>query len=49
MLVQSYSFGFVLNDLLVETGQGIRDEDFAALMRAFLQAAILGNHVTSVE
>jgi AcrR family transcriptional regulator len=49
MLVQSYSFGFVLNDLLVETGQGIKDEDFAALMRAFLQAAILGNHVTSVE
>jgi AcrR family transcriptional regulator len=49
MLVQSYSFGFVLNDLLVESGQGIKDDDFAALMRAFLQAAILGNQVTPVE
>lgn len=49
MLVQSYSFGFVLNDLLEETGQGIRDEDFAGLMRTILNAALLGEHATSID
>jgi hypothetical protein len=49
MLLQSYSFGFVLNDLLDETGHGIKNEDFASLMRTFITPAILGNQATSVE
>ena len=49
MLLQSYSFGFVLNDLLDEAGQGIKNDDFAALMRTFITPAILGNQATSVD
>ena len=40
MLVQSYGFGFVLNDLLEEGGGGVTDEQFASLMRTMLNGAM---------
>jgi AcrR family transcriptional regulator len=40
MLVQSYGFGFVLNDLLEEAGGGVTDEQFASLMRAILNGSM---------
>jgi AcrR family transcriptional regulator len=40
MLVQSYGFGFVLNDLLEEAGGGVTDEQFASLMRSMLNGAM---------
>jgi len=40
MLVQSYGFGFVLNDLLEEGGGGVTDEQFASLMRSMLNGAM---------
>jgi hypothetical protein len=40
MLVQSYGFGFVLNDLLEEGGGGVTDEQFVSLMRAMLNGAM---------
>lgn len=40
MLVQSYGFGFVLNDLLEEGGGGVTDDQFASLMRTMLNGAI---------
>ena len=40
MLVQSYGFGFVLNDLLEEGGGGVTDEQFATLMRSMLNGAM---------
>ena len=40
MLVQSYGFGFVLNDLLEEAGGGVTDEQFVSLMRSMLNGAM---------
>ena len=40
MLVQSYGFGFVLNDLLEEAGGGVTYEQFASLMRSMLNGAM---------
>ncbi len=40
MLVQTYSLGFVLNDVLEEGGGGVTDEQFSSLMRAMLNGAM---------
>lgn len=40
MLVQTYSLGFVLNDILEEGGGGVTDEQFSSLMRAMLSGAM---------
>lgn len=40
MLVQSYGFGFVLNDLLEEGGGGVTDDQFASLMRLMLSGSM---------
>ena len=40
MLVQTYSLGFVLNDVLEEGGGGVTDEQFSSLMRAMLTGAM---------
>jgi AcrR family transcriptional regulator len=49
MLVQSYGFGFVLNDLLEEGGGGVTDEQFASLMRSMLNGAMGLANVASVD
>jgi hypothetical protein len=49
MLVQSYGFGFVLNDLLEEGGGGVTDEQFSSLMRSMLNGAMGRQNVASVE
>ena len=49
LLVQSYGFGFVLNDLL-ESGEHtfVTDDQFAHLMRVMLNAALLNQQTPSV-
>jgi hypothetical protein len=49
MLVQSYGFGFVLNDLLEEGGGGVTDEQFVSLMRTMLIGAMNHQNVAPVE
>ncbi len=49
MLVQSYGFGFVLNDLLEVGGGGVTDEQFSSLMRSMLNGAMGRQNVASVE
>lgn len=49
MLVQSYGFGFVLNDLLEEGGGGVTDDEFASLMRAMLNGAMGRSNISSLD
>lgn len=49
MLVQSYGFGFVLNDLLEEGGGGVTDDQFASLMRLMLNGAIGHENSPSID
>lgn len=49
MLVQSYGFGFILNDLLEEGGGGVTDEQFASLMRTMLNGVLGAEAHSSVD
>jgi AcrR family transcriptional regulator len=49
MLLQSYGFGFVLNDLLEEGGGGVTDEQFVSLMRAMLNGAMGRNNAPAID
>ena len=49
LLVQSYGFGFVLNDLLESDEHTfVNDDQFAHLMRVMLNAALLNQQTPSV-
>jgi hypothetical protein len=49
LLVQSYGFGFVLNDLLESDEHTfVTDDQFAHLMRVMLNAALLNQQTPSV-
>jgi AcrR family transcriptional regulator len=49
MLLQSYGFGFVLNDLLEEGGGGVTDEQFVSLMRAMLNGAMGRSNAPAID
>ena len=49
MLLQSYGFGFVLNDLLEEGGGGVTDEQFVSLMRAMLNGAMGRTNAPAID
>jgi AcrR family transcriptional regulator len=49
MLLQSYGFGFVLNDLLEERGGGVTDEQFVSLMRAMLNGAMGRSNAPAID
>jgi hypothetical protein len=48
-MIQTYSHGFVLNDLLEEEGAGVISDEFAHLMRIMLSAAMRNESVDSID
>lgn len=49
LMIQTYSHGFVLNDLLEEEGASVTSDEFAHLMRIMLSAAMRNESVHSID
>ena len=49
LMIQTYSHGFVLNDLLEEEGSGVTSDEFAHLMRIMFSATMRNESSPSID